>query len=281
MKIKEFYYINSRRQQVGPVAFTKENVMRLTPDTFVWHAGMTDGWHKAGEVREFAEIAETGSSAAPVPPPFEMPEQQVEIPEKSSVEPRQTPAAPAAGQATGAGHAPASKPAVKQKKKGYRWVILIAVTLFALIPVAALAFFLMPPIASMISTAPTYVGFAFGGVTLIVAIIIGLLCRSKFYIIGFSVAGLIVGAVFPTINAIRFETDCYEDGLLITYNGVYNGVYNSIGEKILSVGYGDNGINRVSGPGGIKLLKITTDDNASEYNEDNNHRIYIIRKTKR
>lgn len=61
--IKEFYYVDSNRNQIGPIPFSDRKVVGLTPSTLVWHEGLTE-WIKAGSVQEFKDIF------APVPPPI-------------------------------------------------------------------------------------------------------------------------------------------------------------------------------------------------------------------
>lgn len=61
--IKEFYYVDSNRKQIGPIPFSDRKAVGLTPSTLVWYEGLTE-WAKAGSVQEFKDIF------APVPPPI-------------------------------------------------------------------------------------------------------------------------------------------------------------------------------------------------------------------
>lgn len=58
------WYISQNNQQLGPFAFNQLTQQGLTPQTYVWHSGLS-GWKPAAEVPELSSLM----VSAPPPPP--------------------------------------------------------------------------------------------------------------------------------------------------------------------------------------------------------------------
>lgn len=64
-----YWIATTEREKIGPLEFDElRNYQGLTPDTLVWHAGLTT-WKKAGEVAELAPLFATADVAASVVAP--------------------------------------------------------------------------------------------------------------------------------------------------------------------------------------------------------------------
>ncbi len=250
MEIKEFFYVNSKGQTIGPIAFNAQNIGLITLETYVWHPGITDGWKKARMVPEFVSLIESVSRPSTVvPPPFVSPDQTPGSAQKSSGK-KDTPIHP--------NKVASSNQGQDSGQKRNARIILLVITIVGAMIAAAISFIFIAPIASMFNTKPLTVAFVIGGAVYLIAMAFRLLLRKNKGFGWLPLCGLIVGVVFPLIAYARFDDwGTYKNGILIGKN-----VYNSWGAEIYS---GRWGVNRVNGPSGMKILVVNRSEQGDGY----------------
>lgn len=245
MDIKEFFYVDSQGQTIGPVAFNTQNIKLISLDTYVWHSAMTDGWKQASMVPEFVGMIERFNRPPKVVPPKFVPPGSTSGSAQQSSEQKKAPKY--------SGKVTSSNPSSDNGQKEKARIILLVVTIIGVMLAAAFSFIFIAPIASLFNAKPLNVGFVIGGVVYLLAMVFRLILRKNKGFGFIPLCGLIVGAVFPLIAYARFDDwGTYKSGILRGEN-----VYNSWGVEIYP---GHSGVNIVTGVNGIKILVVSRNE---------------------
>lgn len=262
--IREFFYVDSQGQQVGPVLFEDLKKLPVTSTTLVWFPGQAD-WKKVQDVPEFIEALYGSFTPPPVPPQaksnfvpdnnvcsthggeetrilYDSEETKFVFPEqKSSVNAEARPASPNvhnAGVTAG---------------NGLTLKTLLLIIFGAAIVLTGFLWLMVPRTACAFNTKPLITAIIFGGLILIGAVFAAVYNKAKSAKIALIIAGVLIGGGQVLISYGRFDdSGRYKDDFLINYKGVFD----KWGDEILS---GGRTIYRIDGEKGARFMKCYID----------------------
>lgn len=262
--IREFFYVDSQGQQVGPVLFEDLKKLPVTSTTLVWFPGQAD-WKKVQDVPEFIEALFGSFTPPPVPPqakPDFVPDNNVcatpggddthlmfDNEETKIVYPRQN-------ESVNVG----SRPAMANVHNtgatagnGLTLKTLLLIIFGAAIVLTGFLWLMVPRTACAFNAKPLTTAIVFGGLILIGAVFAAVYNKAKSAKIALIVAGVLIGGGQVLISYGRFDDKGrYKDDFLINYKGVFD----KWGDEILS---GDRTIYRIDGEKGARFMKCYID----------------------
>lgn len=242
--IREFFYVDSQGQQVGPVLFEDLKKLPVTSTTLVWFPGQAD-WKKVQDVPEFIEALYGSFTPPPVPPQAKsnfMPDSNVcatpdgddthlmfDSEETKFVYPRQNASVNAGSRPAMANVHNTGAPA----GTGLSLKTLLLIIFGAAIVLTGFLWLMIPRTACAFNTKPLITAIIFGGLILIGAVFTAVYNKAKSAKITLIIAGVLIGGGQVLISYGRFDDySRYKDDFLINYNGVFD----KWGDEILSGG---------------------------------------------
>lgn len=232
--IREFFYVDSQGQQVGPVLFEDLKKLPVTSTTLVWFPGQAD-WKKVQDVPEFIEALFGSFTPPPVPPqakPNFVPDNNVcatpggddthlmfDNEETKFVYPRQNESInvgtrPAMANVHNTG-APAGN--------GLTLKTLLLIIFGAAIVLTGFLWLMVPRTACAFNTKPLTTAIVFGALILIGAVFAAVYNKAKSAKIALIIAGVLIGGGQVLISYGRFDYyGRYKSDFLVCHEGVFN-----------------------------------------------------------
>lgn len=258
--IREFFYVDSQGQQVGPVLFEDLKKLPVTSTTLVWFPGQAD-WKKVQDVPEFIEALYGSFTPPPVPPQAKsnfMPDSNVcsrhggedtrimyDAEETKFVFPGQK--APVNAE---------TRPAMANVHNagvtagnGLTLKTLLLILVGAAIVLTGFLWLMVPRTACAFNTKPLITAIIFGGLILIGAVFAAVYNKAKSAKIALIIAGVLIGGGQVLISYGRFDDNGrYKSDFLVCHEGVFN----KWGTEILP---GGSTYYRIDGEKGARFMR--------------------------
>lgn len=261
--IREFFYVDSQGQQVGPVLFEDLKKLPVTSTTLVWFPGQAD-WKKVQDVPEFIEALFGSFTPPPVPPQakpnfvpdnnvcsthggedtrimYDSEETKFVVPgQKAPVNAETRPASPNvynAGVTAG---------------NGLTLKTLLLIIFGAAIVLTGFLWLIIPRTACAFNTKPLTTAIVFGALIIIGAVFTAAYNKAKSAKIALIIAGVLIGGGQVLISYGRFDDSSrYKSDFLDCTEGVFN----KWGTEILPGLPGGNSYCRIDGEKGARFMK--------------------------
>ena len=258
--IREFFYVVSQGQQVGPVLFEDLKKLPVTSTTLVWFPGQAD-WKKVQDVPEFIEALFGSFTPPPVPPQakpnivpdnnvcsthggedtrimYDAEETKFVFPgQKAPVNAETRPASPNvynAGASTG---------------NGLTMKTLLLILVGAAIVLTGFLWLIIPRTACAFNTKPMTTAIIFGALIIIGAVFAAVYNKAKSAKIALIIAGVLIGGGQVLISYGRFhDNGRYKSDFLVCHEGVFN----KWGNEILP---GESTYYRIDGEKGARFMR--------------------------
>lgn len=232
--IREFFYVDSQGQQVGPVLFEDLKKLPVTSTTLVWFPGQAD-WKKVQDVPEFIEALYGSFTPPPVPPQAKsnfMPDSNVcatpggddthlmfDNEETKFVYPRQNESVNVGTRPAMANVHNTSAPA----GTGLSLKTLLLILFGAAIVLTGFLWLMIPRTACAFNTKPLITAIIFGALILIGAVFTAVYNKAKSAKIALIIAGVLIGGGQVLISYGRFDdSGRYKSDFLVCHEGVFN-----------------------------------------------------------